>query len=442
MYSKMNIKSVFETPERTSVVTTGARYEFNKVAEKGTVSCYQRINEERLVARITFGHPFTTLSIEHHDDESVVLNQIVQSTWYTKLVIRADGVLEIYSMPQLDLQFAGAFAPEYSGQRAGNLLLLDDIGGIGIYPCAWFTLRDTSGMAGRNWHLHYEGNQFCRMYVSVLPPRPYNWERSYRDRIAHWGVNPPWTFGHYPSDEMVAKAAKYANILVLHTQIWHGKLSRAGVELTTEEQLNEDASYCSYDYTPYDTAALHHLVNTAHDQGMQIIPYFSPTFSMASGSEFLEMVERKLTQFGFDGVYFDGVTFDIQQAYELVRKARKMLGGRILYIHSTWEPLMSRTVYCPFIDTYADYILRGEHPADFDGEDYLHYVLSGYNTSNAIGLVCHCYYPPDFVQGIITKTMSFNGRFYLALPETDNERVLKESYLPVLQAEGRERGYL
>ncbi|MCE5258049.1 MAG: hypothetical protein LLG44_03200, partial [Chloroflexi bacterium] len=144
----------------------------------------------------------------------------------------------------------------------------------------------------------------------------------------------------------------------------------------------------------------------------------------------------------FDGVYFDGVTFDIQQAYELVRKTRKMLGGRILYIHSTWEPLMSRTVYCPFIDTYADYILRGEHPADFDDEDYLHYVLAGYNTSNAIGLVCHCYYPPDFVQGIITKTMSFNGRFYLALPETDNEQVLKESYLPVLQAEGRERGYL
>ncbi|MCE5257538.1 MAG: hypothetical protein LLG44_00580, partial [Chloroflexi bacterium] len=345
MYSKMNIKSVFETPERMTVVTTGARYEFNKVAEKGTVSCYQRINEERLVARITFGHPFTTLSIEHHDDESVVLNQIVQSTWYTKLVIRADGVLEIYSMPQLDLQFAGAFAPEYSGQRNGNLLLLDDIGGIGIYPCAWFSLRDTSGMAGRNWRLHYEGSQFCRMYVSVLPPRPYNWERSYRDRIAHWGVNPPWTFGHYPPDEMVAKAAEDANILVLHTQIWHGKLSRQGIELATEEQLTEDASYCSYDYTPYDTAALHHLVDTAHDLGMQVVPYFSPTFSMASGSAFLEMVERKLTQFGFDGVYFDGVTFDIQQAYELVRKTRKMLGGRILYIHSTWEPLMSRTVY-------------------------------------------------------------------------------------------------
>ena len=196
MYSKMNSKSVFETQERTTVVTTGARYEFNKVTEKGVVSCYQRINEERLVARITFWRPFTTLSIEHHDDESAVLNQIVQSTWYTKLVIRADGVLEIYSMPQLDLQFSGAFAPEYSGQRDGSILLLDDIGGIGVYPCTWFTLRDTYGMTGRNWRLHYEGNQFCRMYVSVLPPRPYNWERSYRDRIAHWGVNPPWTFGH------------------------------------------------------------------------------------------------------------------------------------------------------------------------------------------------------------------------------------------------------
>ena len=103
---------------------------------------------------------------------------------------------------------------------------------------------------------------------------------------------------------------------------------------------------------------------------------------------------------------------------------------------------MSRSVYCPFIDTYADYILRGEHPADFEDDAYLRYVLAGYNTSNAIGMVCHCYYPAEFVQRIIAKTLSFGGRFYLALPETATEQILKEQYLPQLEAEGRERGYL
>ncbi|MHB9034481.1 MAG: hypothetical protein ACYC6L_15725 [Anaerolineae bacterium] len=441
MGSKMNIDSVYETPERTIVMTTGARYEFDKSSKRGEVSCYQRLNRERPVARITFGHAFRTLTVEHHDNESVVLNQIVQSTWYTKLVIRADGVLEIYSMPRLDLQFAGSFTP-YVGQRDGSVLLLDETGGIGVYPSTRFNQRDATGLTSREWRLHYEGDMFCRMYVSVLPPRPYDWERSYKNRIAHWGVNPPWTFGHFPSDEMITKAAEYADILVLHDQIWLGKLTRQGIEPQTEEELTEDAAYCSYAYTAVDPQALTHVVQLAHQLGMKVLPYFSPTFSMSSGSEFLEMVERTLSQYGFDGVYFDGVTFDLYQAYELIRSARKMLGERILYIHTTWEPLMSRSVYCPFIDTYADFVLRGEHPADFDDEDYLHYVLSGYNTSNSVGLVCHCYYPASFVQRIITKTMTFNGRFYLALPETENEQVLKDDYLPALEAEGRERGHL
>lgn len=439
---KMNVEAVYETAERTIVLTTGARYEFDKGVHKGIVSCYQRLNQERLVAHITFGHPFASLSVEHQDKDSVVLHQIVQSTWYTKLVIRADGVLEIYSMPRLELQFAGAFLPTYTGRRDGHTLLLDEIGGIGVYPCAWFKLRDDIGLATRNWQLQYEGDRFCRMYVAVLPPRPFDWARSYRDRIAHWGVNPPWSFGHYPSAEMITSAAEYANIFVLHTQIWKGKLSRLGVDLLTEEQITEDSSYCSYAYQAVDEAALHQVVQTAHNLGMKVVPYFSPTFSMSSGADFLEMVQRTLDQYGFDGAYFDGITFDLQQGYELVRQARKMLGNRILYIHSTWEPLMSRSVYCPFIDTYADYILRGEHPADFEDDAYLRYVLAGYNTSNTIGMVCHCYYPTEFVQRIIDKTLSFNGRFYLALPETATEQVLKDSYLPRLVAEGRERGYL
>lgn len=441
-YAMIHIEAVDETPERITVLTVGARYEFDKVADHGVISCYQRLNQERLVVRIALGHPLATLTIEHQDNESVVLNQIVQSTWYCKFIIRGDGVLEIYSMPRMQLDFSGTFQPAYCASRDGNMLLLDAVGGIGVYPCRWFALRDSSGLASDAWQLHYEGDRFCKMYVSILPPRPYQWARSYQDRIAHWGVNPPWTFGHYPSDEMIAAAARDANILVLHDQIWLGKLTRQGIEPATEEQLTEDAAYCSYAYQAVDESALQRVVDTAHAAGMRVVPYFSPTFSMSTGQEFLEMVQRTLEAYGFDGAYFDGVTFDIEQGYELVRRARKMLGERILYIHSTWEPLMSRSVYCPFIDAYADYILRGEHPADFDDDDYLRYVLTGYNTSNAIGMICHCYYPAEFVQRIISKALSYNGRFYLAWPETDVEQVLRRSYLPLLEAEGRERGYL
>lgn len=442
MVHRMQIEDCRQTSESIVVVATGARYEFDKTGAQGTVSCYQRLNQDRQVARVVFGHAFKTLSVEHYDSESVVLNQIVQSTWYTRLVIRADGVLEVYSMPRLNLKITGNFQPAYSGRRDGSVLLLDEIGGFGVYPCAWFTLRESAGFVNRDWQLQYEGDMFCRMFISVLPPRQYDWEGSFRKRIAHWGVNPPWTFGHYPPDEMLIAAAQYANILVLHDQIWHGKLTRQGIEPQTEQELTEDAAYCSYAYTAHDESKLRHVVEVAHQHEMKVLPYFSPTFSSATGSDFLEMVERSLEQYGFDGVYFDGVTFDLQQAYELVRKARRMLGDRLMYIHTTWEPLFSRSVYCPFIDTYADFILRGEHPADFDDDDYLRYVLAGYNTSNAIGMVCHCYYPADFVRRIVPRTLDYNGRFYLALPETEVEQVLKTEYLPLLEAEGRKRGYL
>jgi len=434
----MLIESVEQSEGCITVITTGGRFEIDTLAERGLITCSQRINRERIVATVRLGHPLQTVSIEHQDDEFVVLNQIVRSTWYARLIIRGDSVLELYSMPELTVDISGQFAPAYTAQHNQHVLLLDEVGGLGVYDGAVFRLQDADKLSSTNWHLHYQGEQFCRLYVAVLPPKPFDWQRSFDDRIAHWGVNPPWTFGHAPDDAMIAEAAQYANILVLHDQIWHGKLTRRGIEPATEHELEQDAAYCSYDFAPFDAAVLHHVVEVAHQHGMRVLPYFSPTFASSSGEHFLPLVMARVEEFGFDGVYFDGTTFDLTQAYTLMRQARRLLGDKLIELHSTWEPLMSRNCYCPFIDAYADFILRGEHPADFDAPDYLRYVLAGYNTSNSIGLLCHCYYPPEFIERIIDTTMAFNGRFYWALPETANEAVLTERYLPALQA-ARER---
>jgi len=47
-----------------------------------------------------------------------------------------------------------------------------------------------------------------------------------------------------------------------------------------------------------------------------------------------------------------------------------------------------KTMWCPFLDTYADFVLRGEgYPAKGPDAPYVRYVAAGYRTSNAIGMM-------------------------------------------------------
>ncbi|MCD6302737.1 MAG: hypothetical protein J7M15_04340 [Anaerolineae bacterium] len=434
---RFRIESVVDCGDAVTVETTGARYVFER-GERLRISCHQRINTERLVARLTLSIPADTFLVEHDDVNEVVLRQRTTDTWYTRLVVRADSVLDIYSMTEIGVTVEGAFRPAYVALKAPHAILADEHGGVGCYGVRGMTLDAGGIYTTSQWKHSYRGERFSRMLVSVFPPRPFQLERSLSDRIAHWGVNPPWTFGHYPSDAMIAEAAPYANILVLHDQIWHGQRTVRGLPMDTTEDLLADAAYCSYDWVPVDESELRRVVRTAHAHGMRVLPYLSPTFTMAPMDHLLDETERVLDEYRFDGVYYDGLTFDLVQAYDLMRGARALLGDRILYLHTTYEPFGSREVIAPFLDTYADFVLRGEHPSDFAEEAYIRYVLCSQSTSNAIAHVCHCYYPPEFVEGILDTVLANEGRFYLALPQTENEAILKRDYYPRLDERRRE----
>jgi len=84
------------------------------------------------------------------------------------------------------------------------------------------------------------------------------------------------------------------------------------------------------------------------------------------------------------------VLFPALSAYRW-RAARDRLGeDRILYIHCTSDPLGSGRIYCPFIDTWADYILRGEAGRQgLELEPFLRWTISARNISNSIGYWCY-----------------------------------------------------
>ena len=222
--------------------------------------------------------------------------------------------------------------------------------------------------------------------------------------------------------------------------IWKGKYTRQGRPIKTLKECYNDASWACYNYEPVDESELMRVVDTSHSLGMRVIPYMSPFYSSAKGKYFVEKVKEMLGKFRMDGVYFDGVSSDILYSYRMVREIREVLGDKILYVHCTSDPLMSTTIYCPFIDTYADYILRAEHIKSFTDE-YLRYVISGYNISNSIGYICYYDYPINFIKSLIEKALTFNVRFYLGLPMKEREKLLIREYFPRLRQKAEKMGF-
>jgi len=136
-----------------------------------------------------------------------------------------------------------------------------------------------------------------------------------------------------------------------------------------------------------------------------------------------------MDKYKFDGIYSDGYVWDVSYSYHQVKKLRRTLGDKLLYLHNTVDTFYNRYLFCPFINTYADFVLRGEFPGEFD-ENYMRYGLSGYNSSNTINYVCHVHYTPEFVESLIEKAARHRMKFYLNYPEYAADAILKKKYFP------------
>ena len=155
----------------------------------------------------------------------------------------------------------------------------------------------------------------------------------------------------------------------------------------------------------------------AHKRGMKVVVYLSPYYSTAPDI-FAEM-QRVLNEYKVDGLYFDGISMDFRKSYAVIRRAREILGdNRILYVHCSSDPLYDGRIYCPFIDTYADYILRGEPGVwGLKLDDFLRWTLSGYNISNAVGY--WCYYGSNQQQGYDAELSPSRASTSRSVPTTE-----------------------
>ena len=431
----MKVEQAAGTADGIKIVTTGGVFEFRPAS--GEVLLQQRIGNQRDVAILRLDPGLLMgLRVTEHDGEAVKL----RSQPGLDATVTCDSVLRLDSgRAALAVTVTGSFEPEFLRVERQGVLALDNVGGIGVYPLPQVERRPTVQKSENGFSFKEEMPSGGTLLVGVCPPREYNWKQHAEERIVHqfpqlapgvWmsdGASPR----ALPTDEELAAWRKYANVLVLHLEFWDG----FGVR----------------HIKPKDPARFKQVVDLAHKLGYLVLPYSSPYYyqpamepggKLRSDATALYLAEAKwlLDEYNVDGLYWDGQFNDILQAWECIRQTRKLLGSKRLYVHCTTMPLPYWELYCPFVDTWADYLLRGEGLAwPTVDQIYMRYTVSGYNVSNAIGELCYdtCrvdrtaadwalwsnaripYWPGRQVHG---------GRKYFLTD--DEEKVFRDHYIP------------
>lgn len=306
------------------------------------------------------------------------------------ITVQGDSILIFECNQNLRLVFKGHFSPSYDRCVRGNRLLLDNLGGCGIFG---IPPRETElDKGGDPWRLHCHLARWDELWVSVCPPRPedpHRMNQSVSHDILYYILKEGEITERYPSREALEEIAMHCQILALHEEIWRDAPS--WVDDPPGGAYDHPKSWETDRHLPMDEAQFVRMREDAHRLGLKVVPYCSPYYCNAP--DLFAEFERVLNEYQMDGLYFDGwcpMRDDFRVGYHMLRKARALLGDKILYLHSSSDPFNSVDLYPPFAFAYADFCLRGESgrgETDLDG--FLRYTVSGHQISNSVGMWCH-----------------------------------------------------
>ena len=400
------------------VTTTGGVFRIRKAMD--AIECDQRIPVRRRVATLKLP-PGSLRGIElvHHSSGAVVFEGAG-----TTLRINGDSTLMIAPGQDGDIRAELAFAPDCHFGAGGNHNFFDPNGGISFFdngdsPEPHLELENTPISVTWSWRA---GAVFWSV---ISPPKPFDWDASFRHYAGQGSSHLRYV---YPSDGEIEAASKQASILFLHSEMLLWKAWQT-------------------DLTPRDPEKLAHVIKTARDRGMKVIVYTTPVWFLKNtpreheqqidptpgpmgtvphwgrpdnANLFFQQISRVFKEMSLDGFYFDGIfgaPEHLAASYYLTRATRELVGDDgILIYHGTGDaPSIggSRT-YCPSLNAYYDYILRGEGEEKRTDPEYVRYFLSSYNLSNS---VCLSLYKTDEIPSAeqIDLTLRANVRYPMPL---------------------------
>lgn len=382
----MGIESVRCETGRYEIRTPGAVVALDAAG----LIVHQRIGAERKVLTLPLDEHFYPFRLAR---QTPFLCELIG--YGLKLTVQGDSVLIFTPQHHTKLAFEGHFQLEFAQESdgggrhsvgKGNRLILDRQGGCGFF-CIPQRPGEAQDLNTRSWRLMYHLARYDELWVSICPPRRRN-ETRYFETIAQEQFTFLSEEVPFPSDELIRQVAKRCQILTL--QLWQQDApawaeDHPGILFDHPKQWETDR------HVPHDEAGFRRVRELARRLGMKLLLYFSPLFSNAP--DLYGEMERVLSEYGADGLYFDGYIGkrdDFRPGYQLMRRAKAILGDRILYLHASTEPFLTAAVYCPFVYAYTDFILSGEGGRfGLELDDFLRYTVSQYQISNTVGIWCY-----------------------------------------------------
>ena len=226
----MRVERVDKVAEGFRVTTTGAGFELRP--SENRILLVQRIGGRRVLGTVEPGNgTLEGLRVAARDDQRVVL----VSDRGVKFEVTCDSVLRV-TCPQglvtgmiveARTSYKPDFRPEYVRSTREGTLILDERGGLGLYPLFTAEARPAAVVEPEGCRLQVGVPPGEDLAICVCPARPYNWKQHHGERIVHQfpelaaGV-PGDSPRPLPTDEELVAWRKMGNILVLHLEFWDG----------------------------------------------------------------------------------------------------------------------------------------------------------------------------------------------------------------------------
>ena len=368
----MAVEDAKEAGGTISVRTTGADYTLSPAAR--TLTCRQRLEKAREVATVTFAAPLGALRIARKDADVCVVTGADVAFGF-----QGDSLVTIATNKPMACTVTGQLGTKHFRSTDQHFLALDDHGGLCVVAHARPRLHSEGSAMTQcpddtskpGWSAAYRIAAREMLALAVCPARPFDWERSFTKRIVNTA--------RCPDPQALAEYARHANVLFMFAGVYK-------------------EHYAGYTHAPYavkDPARLRATIAQAHKLGMQVIIYrHSTSYVWADIPMDKAIADMRAfrKEYGFDGWYFDGLYYagEWMETYLFIRQMRHSVGPQgILYTHCTLNPPSRMCqLYCPFIDSYSDFLLRGEGQTIHGPKDpYLRYVIGTQRISNAIATI-------------------------------------------------------
>ena len=436
----MSVDGVEQAPGGVTVRTTGAEFVFEPDA--GLLHLRQRLGIAREVATVSFPpDALRGLRVRREGSGAVLL---ATGRSGLQLRINADSLMMLKTPSPLSVSCEVHMAPGTLRRHGANVLMLDEHGGFGSYVAAG---PPTAAAVVDGSTIRQELAAGNVLWLSVAPPRPYDWAASFRNRVAwHWSMETG-----YPSDTQIQEWSRYGNLLLQQAEVMLWKdwslrfIPRDGLEefsRVTEACARNGMRNFVY------TSPFYFLTGTGREsEAMNSFDNFAVTgFSPGDGRGlnwpiFLSEITKVMREYQPGGLYFDGIYDNVVRTYLIARKAREVVGDTgILEYHATGSP-PGGGVYLPQIDTWFNFILRGEGAqSQYENDDYLRYFVSTWNISNAIGVLCNNNEYP-LSEAFVDKFLDDNIRLHYLCdaPGSPRMQAMETLYWPALTPALRER---